>query len=58
MDQKPKQSMFEKDYQEPAKKRFCMKHPTAYWGSDQWGNPYTRCAVGHRVNEECVEGGE
>jgi hypothetical protein len=39
-------------------KRWCEKHPTGYWGKDQWGNWYTQCAIGHRLNQQCKVGGE
>lgn len=37
-------------------KRWCYTHPTAFWGKNQYGNWYERCAIGHKVNEDCRVG--
>lgn len=39
-------------------RRWCLKHPISFWGKDQWGNWYTRCSVGNKVNEDCEIGKE
>lgn len=37
-------------------KRWCLTHPTGFWGKDQWGNWYERCSYGHKLNESCTLG--
>lgn len=36
-------------------KKTCSVHLLGFWGQDQWGNWYSRCAVGNRLNEDCKE---
>ena len=48
-----------KFYKQPdtqEEKRWCMTHPTSVWGKDQFGNWYTRCTYGNRLNEDCKLG--
>jgi len=49
---KPSVSFVERSNQE---KKWCQVHPLGFWGKDQFGNWYTRCAVGNRMNEDCKE---
>ena len=43
------------DTHKDKKQRVCSKHLLSFWGDDQYGNPYPRCAAGHRLNEDCRE---
>jgi hypothetical protein len=36
-------------------RKVCKNHLLGIWGKDQFGNWYTQCGTGHRLNEKCEE---
>ena len=41
---------------EKMESRWCVKHPTGYWGKDQFGEYYAQCVHGKKKGELCEVG--